>query len=584
MIMRRVVGLAALFVVFLATVAAAAVVEEIALDFKTLSGYVIMPAQGEFLIDKDAGHGVVAGDLFSVVKPGEKVIHPVTREVLGTLDEVKGLLQVTRVKSGYSYARPVGEVKGVERGDQVRRYENLQAAFWDYTGGGEALFVELKAALPTLEWQDYAAAQAQKPQTPAAPAKGGPALLFVLRDDGLEVRDAAFQTIHAYSSAMPAKVQPAAPTMMAPATPLDVPPQSAPRATGIVAAPAASVASGAKGAIVRQGTQMEEGIWVGPVVKDSAMSIEVADFDGDGRLETAIGYPHKVVITRLEGTQYLELATIDVGLNRNVLRLDGADLDGDGKAELYVTAASGLDPASLVILADAGRYRIVQEWISRCFRAVSLPGEGRVLLAQKLGNAYEDFVGPVFRVRQSGGKVADGEPLSIPGKLGLYSFLPISGDGGAAYVNLSSFDYFQVISADGEKLWESGERLGGSETYIERIDSTKPVQERDNIRHLYLSARLEPGEQGEILVPFNEGGRLFARARSFDKSRLMAMKWDGRELREVWHTREQHGYLADYRLADVDNDGSKEVVMAVVTPGSGLDGKRKSSIYVYELQ
>jgi hypothetical protein len=576
--MRRVVGLAPLLVLLLATVAGAAVVEEIARDFKSLSGYVIMPAQGEFLLDMDADNGVVAGDLFSVVKAGEKVVHPVTGEVLGTLDEVKGLLQVTRVKSGYSYARPVGEVTGVEAGDQVRRYGDLRAAFWDYTEGCEALFAELKAALPALEWQDYAAAQSQKPQPASAPAKAEAALLFVLRDDGLEVRDAAFRIIHAYSSPVPAKV-PAAPTMTAPATSLDVSP---PGASGIVAAPAASVAPGTN-AILRQGAQTREGIWVGPVVEDSATSIEVADFDGDGRLETAIGYPHKVVISRLEGSQYLELATIDVGLNRNVLRLDGTDLDGDGKAELYVTAASGLDPASLVILAGSGRYRIVQEWIPRCFRAVSLPGEGRVLLVQKLGNTHEDFVGPVFRVRQSDGKVIDGEPLSIPGKLGLYSFLPISAEGGAAFVNLSPFDFLQVLSADGEKLWESAERLGGSETYIERIDSTKPVQERDNIRHLYLSARLEQGEQGEILVPFNEGSRLFARARSFDKSRLMAMKWDGRELREVWHTREQRGYLADYRLADVDNDGSKEAVLAAVT-GSGLGGKRKSSIFVYELR
>ena len=199
LILQRAFSLAILLLLVLVTSAPAAVTDEVVKDFKPLSGYVIMPVQGEFLIDLDAGKGVAVGDLLSVVKPGEKIVHPVTKEVLGSLDEVKGLLQVTRIKSGYSYARPLGEAKGVVKGDPVRRYENVSAALWDYTGQGEAFFAELKTALPALEWQEYAVAQAQRPQVPAAPAKGGPQLLFILRHDGLEVRDGiGFQTIRAY--------------------------------------------------------------------------------------------------------------------------------------------------------------------------------------------------------------------------------------------------------------------------------------------------------------------------------------------------------------------------------------------------
>jgi hypothetical protein len=196
---RRIFGLLLLSLLGIVTPALAAGIDDISKDFKPLSGYVIMPVQGEFLLDLDAGKGVAVGDLFSIVKPGEKIVHPVTKEVLGSLDEVKGVLQVTRIKSGYSYARPLGEAKGIDKGDVVRRYENLSAAFWDYTGQGEAFFSELKTALPALEWQEYAVAQAQRPQVPAAPAKGAPQLLFILRHDGLEVRDSVgFQTIRAY--------------------------------------------------------------------------------------------------------------------------------------------------------------------------------------------------------------------------------------------------------------------------------------------------------------------------------------------------------------------------------------------------
>jgi len=221
---RRIFGLLTLSLLSISTLASAAGIDDISKDFNPLSGYVIMPVQGEFLIDLDASRGVAVGDLFSVVKPGEKIIHPVTKEVLGSLDEVKGLLQVTRIKSGYSYARPIGETKGVAKGDPVRRYENVSAALWDYTGQGEALFAELKTSLPALEWQEYAVAQAQRPPVPAAPAKGGPQLLFILRHDGLEVRDGfGFQAIRAYplpsTAASGPAVSPSAPAV----TPAPVP-------------------------------------------------------------------------------------------------------------------------------------------------------------------------------------------------------------------------------------------------------------------------------------------------------------------------------------------------------------------------
>ncbi|WP_027714871.1 VCBS repeat-containing protein [Desulfuromonas sp. TF] len=196
-VLRIVFAVALLFLV-LVTTASAAVLDEIARDFKPLSGYVIMPVDGEYLIDKDASHRVSVGDLFTVVKPGEKIIHPVTKEVLGTLDEVKGVLQVTRVKSGYSYARPVGKDQKVERGDVVTRYEKIPARFWDYTGKGQAFFAELKSTLPALEWQDYAVSQAKRPQAPSALPEQGAALIFILRHDGLEVRDSGFQALHAY--------------------------------------------------------------------------------------------------------------------------------------------------------------------------------------------------------------------------------------------------------------------------------------------------------------------------------------------------------------------------------------------------
>jgi len=178
--------------------ARAAVIDEVARDFKPISGYVVIVTSGEFLIDLDASKRIATGDLFSVLEPGKKITHPVTGKVLGTLEEVKAILKVTRLRTGFSYTRVLGKDGDIQRGDQVRRYENIPTLFWDYTGKGEPFYYQLRNTLPSLKWQDYSAAQARKPKTGSTPSGEDASLLFILESEGLEVRDSELQLIHRY--------------------------------------------------------------------------------------------------------------------------------------------------------------------------------------------------------------------------------------------------------------------------------------------------------------------------------------------------------------------------------------------------
>jgi hypothetical protein len=178
--------------------AQAAVIDEVVGDFTPISGYVIMVAGGEYLIDLDASKGVSAGDLFSLIKPGEKITHPVTGKVLGTLEEVKGILKVTRLQSGYSFARLLDKSTEIKRGDPIRRYANMSAILWDYTGEGETFFFQLRDKLSDLKWEDYQASQKSRPDKLRALKATGTNLIFILTSSGLEVRDSEFQIILSY--------------------------------------------------------------------------------------------------------------------------------------------------------------------------------------------------------------------------------------------------------------------------------------------------------------------------------------------------------------------------------------------------
>lgn len=179
---------------------ASPLLDRIAEDFRPLSGYLLMAKDGEYLIDVDADQGTVVGDLYSVITPGENIIHPKTKKVIGQLDKVKGVLKVTRLKSGYSHTRPMGKAYRLKRGDPVRRYQEIPATFWDYTKKGQPFFLKLRNQLPGLHWKEYAAAQAKRPPLPPEIQAAQPRLFFILTGRALEVRDSESQIIRTYPS------------------------------------------------------------------------------------------------------------------------------------------------------------------------------------------------------------------------------------------------------------------------------------------------------------------------------------------------------------------------------------------------
>ncbi|UCD88925.1 MAG: hypothetical protein JSW04_10760, partial [Desulfobacterales bacterium] len=124
----------------------------------------------------------------------------VTKKVIGTLEQAKGIIKVTRIKSGYSYARPLTKEMDFKEGDPIRRYENLRAVFWDYTDHGRMFYGQLQSALPGLKWQDYDVAQQAKPKKPALVSNNGIDLYFILTPQQIEVRDVQFYRLHGYHS------------------------------------------------------------------------------------------------------------------------------------------------------------------------------------------------------------------------------------------------------------------------------------------------------------------------------------------------------------------------------------------------
>jgi len=582
----RWLGALLLVLVVSATAGAAPLVEAISADFAPRSGYLVRPAGTGYLIDLDARQQVAVGDLFTVVVPGEPIVHPVTKVLLGREETVQALLQVTAVKAGYSECRVLGTPAALKGGEPIRRFQNIDARFWDYTGKGEALFRELQALLPQLQWQDYRSTQERRPALPAAAAGDTAALYFILTGPGLEVRAPDFTLLHRYP--LPGQaggVAAPAPAPAAAAAPLAPAASAAPAALPTTAsAPAPGAAYVAASAAVPSPAlpATAQRIWTSPMLKGTPVGVEVGDLDGDGSQEIAVGFGDRLEIYRLSGGELRQLAVLPFEKSLRAYHLDGVDLEKSGRMQLFISAVTGSgNPSALSVAWSEGAYRITRTRIPWHLRRIDLPGTGPVLAAQQMGIQGREFAGPVFRVGLAADRLVEAGPIAVPAQANLYDFTPTTLAGEAAFVTLGSDGYLKLATAQGRELGESVEKTGGSEAHLELEDE---AQSGGEPRIAYLPARFEATERGEILVPANSAGSLLSRVRSFGKSQLQAFTWSGGTLKELWHTEPEKSYLADFRVAVVANDGQKRLVTVVAFPeGKLFSFSRKAAIEIYAL-
>lgn len=183
---------------FFSSLVHAEILDQLARDFSSISGYVVKKCDGQFIIDLDTSDGIIQGDIFSVVSSGEKLVHPVTGEIIGSLKQVKGILKVVRVKTGFSFTRPLLGENEIHAGDSIQRYEDITAVFWDYTEDGRNFFHRLQNKVPSLKWSGYDQAQQFRPQKPGPVPETGTAIVFILAGDTLNVRGPEFMLLHTY--------------------------------------------------------------------------------------------------------------------------------------------------------------------------------------------------------------------------------------------------------------------------------------------------------------------------------------------------------------------------------------------------
>ena len=154
---------------------------------------------------------------------------------------------------------------------------------------------------------------------------------------------------------------------------------------------------------------------------------------------------------------------------------------------------------------------------------------------------------------------------------------------------LDERDYIRIYNKDSsgqwKQTWKSGDFYGGSLNRLElgATSTSHDASDLMDIKARILYADFDGDGIREIIISRNDPGtvgRYMKVVRSYDSSEIINLAWDGYNLEENWKTKKIDGYIADYAVNDTDNDGQKELVIAVVMEG----GTGKSYIMAYKLK
>ncbi len=561
-----------LLFLLLPTVALAQLPDQLLEDLAPVDGVVLMAMGDSWLVDLDANQNLRPGDILSVMTAGETIIHPQTRDIVGRIDHVTGFLEVTRVLSGYSYAELLTEGLKLQAGDQVRRFEQVPA--YVDSSVPASLAQELKRNLSHFKWFDQ----------PIETTDTG--LVFRLQDERLSVSGRAGAVVGRYRYSQGQLLAPLTPTLRQtePIAPVDPERSALNRGVdsllGTVGLGRGDTRLEAPG-IARH--QQSDGVWISPPLGENPIGLASGDLTGDGRTEIAVALENELRIMRMEDGQFVAVGVVDFPAGTRLLAIDAHDLDGDDQAELYITAVIDADLRSQVVEFRNGHFERVITMINWFMRVVDLPGEGAVLLGQRMSRSDEPFAPPVFRIERNRDRLVRGEALALPARVNLFSMLPVTAASGETiYVSLSADDRLQLVNSNNDRLWRSSDYFGGSDTSFYH----RPEYEVANRVPVAIQKRLERLAAGDILTVQNQGSRLLQGLRTFTDAQLVAFEWDSSRLQllERWRTPIQKGYIADFIVADLDDNGELDLLVAMRFQEKNILQRGHSALMVFKLQ
>jgi len=345
----------------------------------------------------------------------------------------------------------------------------------------------------------------------------------------------------------------------------------------------------------------KEGFWMSQKIPMRFRGMDIGDVNNDGLNEMVVISDHDIGIYQKQGNTLNLLKMIRGKSYNTYLSVDVADVTGNGIPNIIVTSLNRSYLNSFIMEYKDVKYDVIASNIPYFLRAITLPDSSVVLMGQPLGMT-DPFDTPIYEMAWRGGRLRTGKKMMIPEGLSVYSvsIVNFTSSGSDKVLALDDSDricvyektnkHLSTVNAFGgskESLYRSEEVFGGTNNIFDLPDrqrSSNSIKDNYyiNLRTFEIDADKEGKKQLIIVKNLSSTGRNFKNMTMFTAAEIYNLEWDGLGFVENWRTRKINGYVADYQIKDIDNDGQKELVLALVMSSSGFLQK-EGVIVVYKL-
>ena len=345
--------------------------------------------------------------------------------------------------------------------------------------------------------------------------------------------------------------------------------------------------------------QADFSVWKSRKFKDAILGVSVGDVDGDGQNEAVFINGSTVHVYRQAEGQLVKVQEIAEKRYNKLISIDVADINGNGTAEIYVTSlpVHSNTLGSYVLEWNGKAFQKIAKGDNRYYRVIDIPGRGKMLMGQERGivndsfGANELFSGTVFQLIWKNDRLEAGERQLLPRGVNIYGHTvgDLMNDGGEVVAAFTGRDFIRVTDRNGNEEWSSDERYGGSDRYLELMGEKQFKDERGDdespmVTKVFLGQRLHIADmdgdgKNELIAVRNHDvtGQWLDQTRFYKSGHIECLAWDAIGMRLKWKTHKT-GYISDYVLGDLNNDGTEELVFAVNLKSGPILGKTRSYI------
>ncbi len=332
------------------------------------------------------------------------------------------------------------------------------------------------------------------------------------------------------------------------------------------------------------------------------VSMTAADLDGDGTDEIFMTSSTKLIVASygIEGLKIIKEFKSSSGVQN--LFLSSGDTDSDGTEEVYLARLVRGKPASISVKYSRGSFMISEvTGLDYLLRVIDIEGEGAGLIGQGF-RAKSGFFRKVIKFKKEGDAYKETGKLNLPksvARQGISGFqiIDIDKDGTNEIVTLGKRGKLRVYKAGArgrfKEFWRSPDEYGGSLNELKEPDHAG-VDESISEDAYFMPTEIKYGDFDsdgvkEIILKKNLAGGLGKYAKRvmfYDSGSLKRLSWNVALFEEEWKTRDISGYIADFIISDLDNDGIDEVTILVVESQGGLLKRDKMHSYLlsYSIQ